>query len=258
MAQDNNFLFHSGFSGVYKITNTMTGMVYFGSAKCLKRRKYTHFWELKLNKHGNKHLQRSYNKYGHQAFIFEVVEFTPVENLIKIEQVYLDKHWDNHKTCYNDCKTASTWLGMKHSAATKKILSQKVTGRKHSLKTKEKISTAGIGRVKSLSTREKLSLANKGKSKSLETKQKMSLAKKGKMPHPNSLSSLIAGGRVMAASRRKSVVAKNINTNEELVFESVTKASEHTKVNTGRIAAVCNKKINVAKGWVFSYKEKCE
>ena len=43
----------------------------------------------KNNKHGNKHLQRSYNKYGEENFVFEVLEFVEDKNnLLEREQLF--------------------------------------------------------------------------------------------------------------------------------------------------------------------------
>jgi hypothetical protein len=94
--------------GIYKITNTKTGMFYIGSSKDLEKRKYKHFHNLKNNNHVNKKLQSSYNKYGEECFIFEVIRNFPdwytVENRYRAEQVYLDS-LDKNKV-YNLCFTA--------------------------------------------------------------------------------------------------------------------------------------------------------
>jgi len=57
-------------SGIYKITNLVTGDCYIGSAVNLNSRKRTHFANMNLDKHPNKHLQSSYNKYGKETFSF--------------------------------------------------------------------------------------------------------------------------------------------------------------------------------------------
>ena len=60
-------------SGIYKITNTINGKIYIGQSTDLTNRLYNHNYQLKNNKHKNKHLQASYNKYGPTAFTFEPI-----------------------------------------------------------------------------------------------------------------------------------------------------------------------------------------
>lgn len=86
--------------GVYKITNLVTGKIYIGSTKSQGKRKpnengfynrfRTHLTSLKKNKHSNKHLQRSWNKYSLACWKFEVIEVCNEEMCIEREQYYLD------------------------------------------------------------------------------------------------------------------------------------------------------------------------
>ena len=73
-------------SGIYKITNLITQDSYIGSAVNLNSRKRTHFANMNLSKHPNKHLQASCNKYGIKNFQFEVLAKCPKEYLLKLEQ----------------------------------------------------------------------------------------------------------------------------------------------------------------------------
>lgn len=98
-------------SGIYKITNITNNKFYIGSTYCFKIRKNHHFNKLKNNTHNNKHLQKSYNKYGKENFKFEILANCPKEYLIKLEQWFLD----NMKPEYNICKTAGSNLGIKFS-----------------------------------------------------------------------------------------------------------------------------------------------
>lgn len=63
-------------NGIYKITNLVNRKVYIGQSNKLNTRKSCHFYLLKNDKHHNDHLQRAYNKYGKDNFIFEVIEET--------------------------------------------------------------------------------------------------------------------------------------------------------------------------------------
>ncbi|MHA1342378.1 MAG: GIY-YIG nuclease family protein [Promethearchaeota archaeon] len=60
-------------SGIYQILNKINNKIYIGSAVDLKQRKNSHFNTLDKNKHWNKYLQRSYNKYGKENFKFQIL-----------------------------------------------------------------------------------------------------------------------------------------------------------------------------------------
>ena len=87
-------------SGIYQIRNLINNKLYIGSSNNLRTRKNSHLNELVNDKHYNKYLQKSFNKYGEQNFIFEVIEFCEPEERIEIEQYWLDKFY-NKNTCYN-------------------------------------------------------------------------------------------------------------------------------------------------------------
>lgn len=80
-------------SGIYQIRNLVNNKIYIGSAEEFYRRKnYEHFYSLKRNKHVNRKLQRAYNKYGEQNFIFEIIEFVEDESkLLEHEQYWMDR-----------------------------------------------------------------------------------------------------------------------------------------------------------------------
>jgi len=118
-------------SGIYKITNTINNKVYYGSAKCFRDRWWVHRNDLRSNNHDNKHLQAAWNKYGESVFLFEIVIYVPISCLLGIEQVYLDKYWDDCINCYNITKNAvAPMLGRNHTEETKKLMSIAQIGKK--------------------------------------------------------------------------------------------------------------------------------
>ena len=72
-------------SGVYKITNTINGKFYIGSSYDIEGRWDCHKKCLKGNYHNNPKLQHAWNKYGQNAFIFEILEFTNILRYMSVK-----------------------------------------------------------------------------------------------------------------------------------------------------------------------------
>jgi len=106
---------HGNRGGVYKIANIIDGKVYIGSAKTFNTRASNHVCALRKQKHPNKHLQASFDKYGEEAFVFEVVEVVSGGKLDRTarEQYYLDKELkkNNWQMTYNFLKKATSKEG---------------------------------------------------------------------------------------------------------------------------------------------------
>lgn len=101
---------------IYRITNTITKDFYIGSAVNFKNRKWSHISSLRRNKHKNQFIQNSWNKYGEDAFIFEIIEIVnKKENLIMREQYWIDALFPT----FNLCKVAGSPLGVKHTDKSK-------------------------------------------------------------------------------------------------------------------------------------------
>lgn len=70
-------------SGIYTITNKVTGKLYIGESLDIYRRWYKeHIPELRKNQHYNKGLQKDFNEYGEENFIFEILERYSEDNPI--------------------------------------------------------------------------------------------------------------------------------------------------------------------------------
>ena len=103
------------YPGVYRITCQITGDCYVGSSAYLHNRKSEHLQMLRNNEHVNIHLQRAWNKYGENSFIFEVIEKTSRAKLIEREQYWIEILVPS----YNIRKVAESNLGLKASEATR-------------------------------------------------------------------------------------------------------------------------------------------
>lgn len=78
-------------SGIYKIICLKNNKFYIGSSLNIDRRLKAHKKLLNQNKHTNKYLQNSWNKYGEQNFKFEIIEtIHDTAQLLIREQWWLD------------------------------------------------------------------------------------------------------------------------------------------------------------------------
>lgn len=76
---------------IYRIRNIINNKSYYGSSKNIDIRWKKHKNELNKNKHNNILLQRAWNKYGRDNFLFEIIEECEFKDLLIKEQFYLDK-----------------------------------------------------------------------------------------------------------------------------------------------------------------------
>lgn len=160
-------------SGIYKITNTVNGKVYIGSAVDIERRWKKHQYNLSHNRNEpNEHIQGAWNKYGAESFIFEVVELVS-----ELSQLYArEKYWIvfygalDTLVGYNKCLESISQLGIKRSEETRRKISESQRGERGSC----------YGKPRSEETKRKISEAKKGKRHTGEARQKMSESHMGK------------------------------------------------------------------------------
>ena len=77
-------------SGIYKITNTITGDCYIGSSKDVKQRWAAHKCTSTWNKCKNNPLYLDMKKYGVDKFEFEVFAEVEPEQLKEVEQQFIE------------------------------------------------------------------------------------------------------------------------------------------------------------------------
>ena len=85
-------------SGIYKITNTVTGDFYIGSSKDVKQRLAVHKCPSRWNDNPNNPMYIDMRKYGTDKFDFQILEETEIEKLKEIEQQFIK----TLKPTYND------------------------------------------------------------------------------------------------------------------------------------------------------------
>lgn len=109
--------------GIYKIKNIKTGHCYIGQSIHLSKRKSDHFHSLRKNKHYNKHLQSSYNKWGKDSFIFEIIINCESDELTKLEQYYVDTLHPKYNIL-TECVNSPKGKKFKKSKETRKKISK--------------------------------------------------------------------------------------------------------------------------------------
>lgn len=88
--------------GIYSITNTCTGDMYIGQTiRSFDERWRKHKNKLKNNKHENSMLQRAFNKYGEEAFEYNVIHLCEEIDRISELEIYYIKKYDSFNNGYN-------------------------------------------------------------------------------------------------------------------------------------------------------------
>jgi len=122
--------------GIYKITHIGSGRMYLGSTVLFYKRWGHHRMELRQGVHLNKRLQNFWNKYGEEAFKFDIVETieNPTKEILEQrEQYWIDFYQSSNRNIgFNLRKIAQNNLGFKMSAETKQKMRLAKLGKKQS------------------------------------------------------------------------------------------------------------------------------
>ncbi len=103
-------------SGIYTIENTINGKLYVGYGKTMYCRWQQHRYSLRRNTHSNPYLQAAWNKYGEEAFKFEVLVYCEEQFLYSEEHYWctlLNVH--NRQYGYNSKPTNPNEISRKLS-----------------------------------------------------------------------------------------------------------------------------------------------
>lgn len=240
---------------IYEIKNIINNKRYIGRTKYPEKRKERHFRELKANKHHSIYLQRAFNKYGEENFVFNILqEVENEEEAIKLEQEYLNTPNDCH---YNVSKLASGGdlisyhpnkeeIKKKISEASKMMHTRMTEEQKLLFRLKHSGENNGMfGRKHSEETKKKMSVNKKvkrgkdhhqyGKTLSSETKKKISEPKKGNIPWNKGLKGVQKWTEEQRRKRKENglpKLRKKIYC-EGKIFDSITEACEYYGITAG-------------------------
>lgn len=202
--------------GIYTITNTIDNKIYIGRSNDIRDRLTKHKSKLRGNRHPNEHLQNSWNKYGEENFIFEILEEYPIE-LIPSMELYWANLLNVHNRDYGYNKEPIIPIdGIK----------------KHSDETKEKLRLANIGKKATTETRNKLSIVGKKpKNFSDAYRKKLSDRMKIAIKTPKFLK--------FYESKKKKIMQFDLNENFIREWDSIKEAAETLNLCKSRISVVC-------------------
>jgi len=239
-------------SGIYAIIVNEWKM-YIGHAINLYNRENQHFSDLQLNKHFNNHLQKAFNKYGSEAFRWEVLEYCEEKDLTEREQYYMDKYNVTNPFCgYNISREAKRSIpseeGRKRIGEANRIIN---TGRKlpreqvekmnktrrekglnkKTEEVKKKISQTLMNHKVSKETRKRIGIksigrkANLGKKWTEEQRKNQSRLKQGKicLNRRKYIENLPQWLKLKEEGLNYSEIGKRYNTNRHIVRNYIVK-----------------------------------
>lgn len=225
-------------NGIYEIKNLITNDIYIGSSASkqgILRRWLDHKSLLRNNKHHSIILQKAWNKYKEESFLFSIVETCLPIDCVKYEQKYINLL--NPK--YNICKIAGNRLGCKQK------------GRKLSEKEIENFIKRNIDNGYWKENVKKAWASNKGKKQTEETKLKRSfLMKKNFQEKGINKNSFIAlennwekfTGSTYSEDRKRKMVGINPNSKRPWILNKTT-GIEYSFINCSQCAKFFNFKL---------------
>ena len=206
---------NKGKAGVYRWINNVNGKTYIGSSIDIQSRMYIYFSprilldEVKFPTP----IYSALRKYGYSSFTLEILEYCDRNDAVKREQYYMDLLQPE----YNILKVAGSMLGYKHTEETLKKFNERVV----SEETRKNLSKAATGRILTEAEREKLSNIRKGLILSEEIKKKIS--------------------ETSTKLRGVTVKITDLETNEELLFDNITKLATNLNVSRTVVRKCINK-----------------
>jgi group I intron endonuclease len=257
---------------IYKITNTINNKCYIGET--IKDNPNSRWLSHKSNikcKRGCPLLMKAFEKYGEDAFKFEVLIICFDEDVFNFEKEYIKKYNSLSPNGYNVAeggKSGRNFLGKKHSEETKKIISQKSKEYNSREGVKERArqvaiefnKTHNIGELQKKSEKWQKALAEgriggKGGKREDDVKNKISEGlKKYFAENKNAKSNNYKNhSEIMTTVNGRKVAQYSLDNKLLGMFDSILLASKSTNINRSTIQAAASGRINTGKGYIWKY-----
>lgn len=234
--------------GIYYIKNIISDNTYIDSSVGMAHRLETHASMLRNDHHDNQHLQRAWNKYGENQFVWGQLIFCDQSSLLAYEQLFIDKLFSTG-LAYNIAKVAGASMrGLKRTPESLAKASAKLKGRKLSEKHKAKISAAHMGKVQGPHSEEhkkKISDKNRGRKHTAVSIEKMRMVQTGKF---------ISEKQRIQISKSKSKPVERIDpvTGEVTEYKSITLTAPDGFI-ISCVARCCKGQRNNHKGYYWQF-----
>lgn len=156
-------------SGIYLIHNNVNGKQYIGSGTDLGQRLATYYFPSRLS--DNRYISNSILKYGHAFFSIVILNDLGITGTIKNSDIISKEQMqiDLYKPALNLNPTAGSSKGFRHTAESKKLMSEFRKGKTLSEEAKKRLSTLFSGELNPFWS----------KTHSSDTLKRMSLSKLG-------------------------------------------------------------------------------
>lgn len=111
--------------GIYSIRCVITGRYYVGSSALMRKRCWAHRRWLRKGKHQSSLLQRAWDKYGEDAFVFALLEtISDLDQIFTREQFWIDRLRAHvRQGGFNSYPVAGSPLGFKQTPETRARMS---------------------------------------------------------------------------------------------------------------------------------------
>lgn len=236
--------------GIYCIHNLKTNKNYIGQTnEGFFKRFNRHAGALKKGTHFNKHLQRAFNLYGTDSFIFYVVKKLESPDEIDEAEKYFIREFNSINNGYNILEGGGgmsganhPFFGKKHSEETKRLLSELHKGMR-------------TGPLNNFYGEDHSGEKNGfyGKKHDEETCKKMSEIKKAQIETNEEYHAKVCEASKKGAAASALVNNRKVICNETgEVFESITEAALRTGAPRTKIPMVCLGKRKHAGGFSWS------
>jgi group I intron endonuclease len=267
---------------IYKITNTTNGKMYIGATinKDPNLRWLGHKSKIRSGS-GCPLLRQAFEKYGENAFRFEVLIICFDENVVAIEKEYIKKYNTLTPNGYNFVEggqKGGTFIGKKHTEETKEKLRQKSKEYNNRPEVKERSrknaiqynKTHNIAELQRKSEKWRKALeegrvgCGKGNHHTEEMKQKISKSVKAYFEKNGTTHiklNIEKHRETMARAKGIKVHQYSLNNEHIATFDSIASASRSTSIpkSTIQVCISSNRKTKIAGGYIWkSVKEEEE